>query len=357
MLLIEYGEHSPYGWGTEEKMGYVGNRSQEQLLVKYSHRKERRRTMGDDSKGIVFDIQRYSIHDGQGIRTLIFMKGCPLRCLWCANPEGLEVKPNMMFVERLCYGCGRCATVCPTGATAIKDGTMIWDKKLCTDCMKCVECCNIAHARKQSGTVYTVDELLELIEKDAMYFGRSDGGVTFGGGEPANQAKFVSRVMQESKYAFGINTAVETSSYASRENAELLYRNADFIFTDIKHMDDRVHQKLTGVSNRIILDNIRFAAEILEKKRQTLTIRIPVIPGFNDTDENIRATAQFVHELKQVQRLELLPYHNFGEVKYNRVRSVEGYSLTGLKPPSEEQMGHLKEIAEAEGVTCKVGSL
>lgn len=312
--------------------------------------------MSKELKGRVFDFQRYSIHDGTGIRTLVFMKGCPLRCKWCSNPEGLEVKPNMMFVQRLCYGCGRCAGVCPTGATTIQDGALIWDKTKCIDCMACTEACKIVHARQMAGQEYTVEELLEVIEKDSSYYWRTNGGVTFGGGEPTMQAPFVAAVMQEAKRALHINTAVETCSYAKRENADLLYRNADQIMTDIKHMDDKVHRELTGVSNRIILDNIRYASEILTEK-QTLTIRIPVIPGMNSTEENIRETARFAAGLGNVSRLELLPYHNLGEVKYSRVRSVDDYPLTGVEMPEQADMEVLREAAENCGIECKVGSL
>lgn len=313
--------------------------------------------MSEQLTGRVFDFQRYSIHDGTGIRTLIFMKGCPLRCRWCSNPEGLELKPNMMFVQRLCYGCGRCAAVCPTQATTIQDGQLIWDKTKCNDCMACTEVCKIVHARQIAGKEYTIDELIEIIDRDSSYYWRTNGGVTFGGGEPSMQAPFVAAVMQEAKKRLHINTAVETCSYATRENADLIYRNADQIMTDIKHMDEKTHMSLTGVSNKRILDNIRYASEILDNEKQTLTIRIPVIPGLNDSDENIRNTAQFAASLGNVRRLELLPYHNLGEVKYSRVRSVGDYALSGLDLPENADMDRLREIVENSGMECKVGSL
>lgn len=312
--------------------------------------------MGEQLKGKVFDMQRYSIHDGTGIRTLIFMKGCPLRCLWCSNPEGLEMNSNMMFVQRLCYGCGRCAAVCPTGATTIQDGQLIWDKTKCRDCMSCTKVCRIVHARQVAGTDYTVEELIKLIDRDSSYYWRTNGGVTFGGGEPSMQAEFVAAVMQEAKKSLHINTAVETCSFAARKNADLIYRNADQIFTDIKHMDEKTHIRLTGVSNKIILDNIRYASEILTEN-QTLRIRIPVIPGLNDSEENIRETARFAASLGNVSRLELLPYHNLGEVKYSRVRSVGDYKLSELEIPENNSMEHLREVVETCGMECKVGSL
>lgn len=280
--------------------------------------------------GTVFDIQRYSIHDGPGIRTLVFMKGCPLQCKWCSNPEGLEKQKNIMFTPRLCYGCGRCVAVCESGAITVGECGIEWHRERCTNCMKCAKVCRISHARKVCGKDYTVPELMDEVRKDKTYFDRkSGGGLTVGGGEPMLQADFV-RELMEASHAEGINTALESSSYATMENARKVYEVTDHIFTDIKHMDPEIHKELTGITNEPILRNIRMAAELLDRNSQHLVIRIPIIPNKNDSEENIRKTAEFVKSLKVVDRIEILPYHNLGEEKYNRVPGNYLYELHGV---------------------------
>lgn len=307
--------------------------------------------------GTVFDIQRYSIHDGPGIRTLVFMKGCPLRCQWCSNPEGLTSGKCIMFTPRLCYGCGRCVPVCESGAITVEDGAIVWRKEKCTNCLKCAEACKIAHARKVCGQDYTVPELMEEVRKDIEYFHQqSGGGLTVGGGEPMNQADFV-RELMEAAHAEGINTALESSSYASEESARKIYEVTDHIFTDIKHMDDAQHRALTGVSNQPILRNIKMAAEILDPQRQHLVIRIPIIPGRNDSADNIRQTAEFAKSLRVVDRIELLPYHNLGEAKYSRVTVGGDYQLHGMEMLEKEDLQPLKEVVEQCGMPCNIGGL
>ncbi len=307
--------------------------------------------------GTVFDIQRYSIHDGPGIRTLVFMKGCPLRCKWCSNPEGLTVKPNVMFTPRLCYGCGRCAQVCESKAIVINNGAIEWHREKCTNCLKCAEVCKISHAKKVCGTVYTVPELMEEVRKDVTYYKRkSGGGLTVGGGEPMVQADFVRELMQAA-HAEGINTALESSSYATAENARKIYEVTDHIFTDIKHMNPEIHKELTGVSNEPILQNIKMASELLVTARQNLVIRIPIIPNKNDDEENIRKTAEFVKSLKVVDRIEILPYHNLGEEKYNRVPGVQTYELHGVQMLEKSDLADQYHWVEESGMKCNIGGL
>ena len=307
--------------------------------------------------GTVFDIQRYSIHDGPGIRTLVFMKGCPLRCQWCSNPEGLTAKKTIMFTPRLCYGCGRCVEVCESGAIVREEGGIAWHRENCTNCLKCAEACKIVHARKVCGQDYTVPELMQEVMKDESYFRQeSGGGLTVGGGEPMNQADFV-RELMEAAHAAGINTALESSSCATAENARKVYEVTDHIFTDIKHMDEEEHKKLTGVSNQSILRNIRMAAEILDPERQHLVIRIPIIPGKNDSEENVRKTAEFVKSLKVVDRIEILPYHNLGEAKYDRVPEVGDYPMHGERMLEKYELEPLKAVIEEVGVPCNIGGL
>lgn len=307
--------------------------------------------------GTVFDIQRYSIHDGPGIRTLVFMKGCPLRCQWCSNPEGLTANKSLMFTPRLCYGCGRCVPVCESGAITSENGAILWDKSKCTNCLKCAEACKIVHARKVCGQDYTVPELLEEVMKDEDYFRKeSGGGLTVGGGEPMNQADFV-RELMEAAHEAGINTALESSSYATEENARKVYEVTDHIFTDIKHMDEEKHKELTGVSNQPILRNIRMAAEMLDQGKQHLVIRIPIIPDRNDSEENIRQTAEFVKSLGVADRIEILPYHNLGEAKYDRVTTAGDYPMQGVQMLENHQLEPIKAIIEEYDIPCNIGGL
>ncbi len=307
--------------------------------------------------GTVFDIQRYSIHDGPGIRTLVFMKGCPLHCKWCSNPEGLSMRPNIMFTPRLCYGCGRCAAVCQSGAITGQNGEVQWHREKCTNCLRCASACKISHARKICGTVYTVSGLMDEVRKDKTYYDRkSGGGLTVGGGEPMLQADFVRELMQAA-HAEGINTALESSSYASGENARKIYEVTDHIFTDIKHMDPNIHKRLTGVSNEPILENIKMAAQMIDTSCQHLVIRIPIIPDMNDSEENIRKTAEFVKALKVVDRIEILPYHNLGEEKYYRIPGTDSYALHGVLMLEKGDLSEPYRWISEAGIKCNIGGL
>lgn len=213
------------------------------------------------------------------------------------------------------------------------------------------------HARKVCGTEYTVPELMNEVRKDVTYFKRkSGGGLTVGGGEPMGQADFV-RELMEAAHAEGINTALESSSYATEENARKVYEATDHIFTDIKHMDPQTHRKLTGVDNGPILHNIKMAAEMLDTSRQHLVIRIPIIPNLNDSEENIRETAKFVKSLRVVDRVEILPYHNLGEEKYNRVPGKTNYELHGVRMLEKCDLADQKRWVEESGMRCNIGGL
>ena len=281
------------------------------------------------------------------------MKGCPLHCEWCSNPEGLTYEKTLMYIAQKCYGCGKCVSVCKNGAIVVHDGMIEWKRDKCLNCLNCTEACNIVHARKVCGEDYTVSGLMEKILKDRSYF-RDDGGLTVGGGEPMSQARFV-RELMETAHKKGINTALESSSYASEENARMLYEVSDHIFTDIKHMNDKVHRKLTGVSNGPILRNIQMAAEIINYEKQHLVIRIPIIPGKNDSEENMRLTAEFIKKLKVVERLEILPYHNLGEIKYTRIPDLGEYPMTGVKMLTKMDLVPLQGIIQEYGISCNIG--
>ena len=302
--------------------------------------------MGDKNKlscdtGLIFNIQRFSVHDGPGIRDLVFMKGCPLRCRWCDNPESQKASPELAFNEDRCIGCGWCQEVCPTGAiTVLDEGKVRVDRKICNDCAKCVDVCP-AKALKLFGDYVSVGDILKVIEKDGAFHLRSGGGITVGGGEPIMQADFVHELLKDSRKR-GIDTAMETSGYGDWESLEKVCRYANLVFYDIKHMDSNKHKTYTRVPNELILENI----DKLSTYHPEIPIiaRIPIVPGFNDSEENIETTVDFLTRLKGVRECELLPYHGFGEPKYHQL--ARKYPLSGCQPPSKEQMKVLRRITQ-----------
>ncbi|MGN0658570.1 MAG: glycyl-radical enzyme activating protein [Emergencia sp.] len=288
------------------------------------------------TKGIVFNLQKMSIHDGPGIRTTVFFKGCPMRCLWCSNPESQSQKLEIACFETRCISCGYCAEVCPEQIIE-KDGAFgITDRESCDLCMRCVdECCT--GGKKLIGETYDEETLYQEILKDKSFYDSSGGGVTFSGGEPFMQAEFLIGMLKRCKEG-GVHTAIETTGVTKTELLLLAAEYLDLIYFDVKHMDDEIHREVTGVSNKIILENLASLAKV----HSNITVRIPVVPGINDNVENICRTAAYAAELG-ISCLELLPYHNLGEVKYSQLGRE--YALSDVKKPGAEYMSELAESA------------
>lgn len=305
---------------------------------------------GEGLKGLIFDVQKFAIHDGGGIRTNVFLKGCPLQCLWCSNPESLASKPEITFVTNNCIGCGKCLEVCPAGAirqgeTAGED--IIIDRERCTLCGQCAKHC-YAGAINIIGRYVSVPELMQIIERDRKFYEQSGGGVTFSGGEPTAQPEFLKAALAEIQKR-GIHTAIETSSLLPWDIYASILEHVDLVLTDIKHMDDAEHKRLTGVSNQLILDNIRK----ISKLGIPVKIRLPLIPGINDSDRNLEATAEFVEQLSNVQSLDILPYHRLGEMKYRQLDL--SYPLKGVESPTVEHVEERIRALRERGLNISVG--
>lgn len=300
----------------------------------------------------IFNIQTYSIHDGPGIRVTVFVKGCPLRCIWCANPESNLAKPQLMTYVSKCVGCGACVPACPRGAIRLEavNGKVreVTDRSLCVDCGACVPACR-AGAREIAGETKTVREVLDKVLKDRLFMEASGGGMTVSGGECLMHPNFTEALLYAAKEK-GIYTAVESCSFASRPVIDQVFRFVDLALLDIKHMNTTKHMEYTGVPNEQILDNIQHIYHDLGVK---VTIRVPTIPGYNDSDENIAATAQFVRDkLGPDVAVHLLPYHRLGESKNESLGNEMNLSID---VPSDEHMQHLKELVESYGLKVQIG--
>ena len=274
--------------------------------------------------GTVSDILSFSLNDGPGIRTTVFMKGCPLHCLWCHNPENSRSAPQVMRIKHLCVSCSACAAVCPAGARNT-DGTWKTDGTACLGCGKCAEICPTG-ANRLYGTLMTPEETADRVYRDAPFF-RDTGGVTFSGGEPLYRAEFVrecARILGEK----GIRAAVETSLYAREDTVADLLPYISLWLCDWKVTDPDLHRKLTGVSNEQILSNLRF----LNKNGARIRLRCPVIPDCNDTGAPFEYIGRLTYELEHIEQVNLLPYHNIGNDKREKL----GLRPDGFTVPGEE---------------------
>lgn len=298
--------------------------------------------------GLVFDFQRFAVHDGPGIRTLVFLKGCPLHCHWCQNPESIGRNPEIMLIPRNCIDCGKCLDTCTVGAIQESaDHKRLIDRNRCTVCGECIKVC-YANAINISGRYMTVSEVLAEVEKDRKFYQQTGGGVTFSGGEPTAQAEFVEELARQAQER-NLHTAIETCGHVKWSTLKSILKHIDLVLYDLKHMDTSEHRRLTGVPNELILENLQRIATLGLPVR----VRMPLIPGCNDSPENVRATADFVAGLSNLEAFDILPYHRMGEPKWGQLD--QPYELHEVSPHSRDHVFELVDIARQYDIEITVG--
>ncbi len=283
--------------------------------------------------GLVFNIQRFSVNDGPGIRTTVFLKGCPLHCRWCHNPESISQRKEMILREDRCLRCGDCMKACKNGAVREVNGSYVTSREKCLQCGDCLEIC-YADAREIVGKEMTVEDLVKEIERDRVFFDESGGGVSFSGGEPLLQHEFLTAALQACKQK-GLHTVVDTTGFTAPTILERVSEYVDLFLYDLKTLDDHKHKEYTGVSNRLIVENLGR----LSRWRKHVIVRVPVIPGVNDEPDDIHEIGAFVAALGNIREIQLLPYHQTGIEKYHRL-GVE-YTMTGTASPTVERMNEI----------------
>ena len=301
---------------------------------------------GNILSGEIFEIERFAIHDGRGIRTVVFFRGCPLRCLWCANPESQQKKHQIMFWKSRCIGCGTCIRECPTKSLSLCNGS-IYRSNSCIYCGNCVQVCT-SMAQTWIGKIETVDTVFQEILRDKEFYHHTGGGVTFSGGEALAQSDFVIALAERCRLE-GIHTAVETSGYVPETVIEAVIPLIDEFLFDFKCMDSEKHKTLTGVGNKRILRNFE---KIIEAKAKVV-VRFPLIGGYNDDDENVHQLADYLFQHFPECKIDLLPYHSLGVSKYERLQME--YCAKMAYTPTSERVQTIREYLEKRGFHITIG--
>lgn len=292
-------------------------------------------------QGRLLNIERMCVHDGPGIRTTIYLKGCPLRCRWCHNPESISSEPEIGFSRRKCVGCGKCAEVCPTGAHVFRDGAHLFNRELCTACGKCVEAC-LPGALEYYGREMSAEEAGAAVLEDKTFYATSGGGCTISGGEPLWQAPFCAEVFQLLRRE-DIHCAIDTSGAVPWESFETVLPYTDMFLYDVKHTDDRLHREHTGSSNRGVLNNLKRLSEC----GVPIEIRIPTIPGFNADEKSMAAMGEWLSGLSHIVGVRLLPYH-LARSKYETVGRPD--TMPDVLPPDAAAMAGAAAILQGYGL-------
>lgn len=297
--------------------------------------------------GTIFNIQHYCIHDGPGIRSNVFVKGCPLRCIWCANPESQVAVPQLMYRADKCVGCGACAEKCPRQAISLTgDGKVKTDRLVCNGCGECVSACKV-DAREKMGRTVTAGEVFDEVAADSLFYGE-DGGITVTGGEALAHPRFTMALLTLCRQA-GIRTAVETCGYASWELMKPILELCDTVLYDEKQMDSELHRQYTGQGNELILENLK---KINDELECDIWVRVPTIPGYNDSVENITAVGRFVKEqITRCSQVHLLPFHRMGESKFEQLENEPNGFHSEV--PTDAHMEELRDIIRSFGLICK----
>jgi pyruvate formate lyase activating enzyme len=283
------------------------------------------------SSGTIFDIKKFAIHDGPGVRTTVFFKGCPLGCWLCHNPESQAFEAELMVRDGRCDRCGDCIDACGPGAISLNETSVHIDRSRCDLCGACADIC-LAEAIEVAGREVSVAEVLEEVERDRVYYDESGGGVTISGGEPLSQAEFLIEVLEACRER-GVSTTLDTCGHAPSEIFRKVAPHVDLFLFDLKMIDDERHLEFTGVSNESIHKNLRWLAE----QRASVVVRFPLLPGINDDDANVQALGAFVMSLPEAYRVDVLPYHRGGVDKYARLERE--HRLPDTAPPTEERLG------------------
>jgi len=298
-------------------------------------------------QGIIWKIDRFATHDGPGIRTSLYFKGCPLRCTWCSNPEGQIPEPILIFHKAKCTICRLCVEACHNQALQLRDDNadLQINRPKCDFCEACLSACSTG-ALEIWGKSWSIPELIGLLERDRFIHQKSGGGLTCTGGEPLYQWEFVQELLEECRKR-SIHTAVETCAYVDEKPFRAMLERVDWLFIDLKHMDAKAHLALTGKGNDLILHNTRLASSILQDRRKTLVVRIVIVPGIN-AGQNVYHIGDFLCSLPFVSMVELLSYHSYGVYKYDLLGRT--YGLKGLEPPTAEIIKKYRDILETRGL-------